>query len=88
LKIIHYLAQIGTFSTEGSATTVSMSDDTDAPPQRIIKRTLTITTTETWIVTLGPSTEAADRPAVSDTSQDIIDQAIDQISEGDQEDQS
>ena len=65
-----------------------MSDDAAAPPQRIIKRTLTITTTETWIVTLGLPTEAVDRSTVSDTSPDISDQAIDRISQGDQEDQA
>jgi hypothetical protein len=64
-----------------------MSDDVATSPQRIIKRTLTIITTETWIVTLGPPTKAVDRPTVSDTSQDIIDQAIDHVSQGDQEEQ-
>jgi len=65
-----------------------MSDDAATSPQRIIKRTLTITTTETWIVTLGLPTEAVDGPTVSDTSPDISDQAIDRISQGDQEDQA
>ena len=62
-----------------------MSDDAVTP--HIIKRTLTMTTTETWIVTIGPAAEAADRPTASDTAQDIIDQTVDQISQGNQEEE-
>ena len=86
--IARYLSQNGTFSAEESGTTVSMSNDAVTPPAHIIKRTLTIITTETWIVTIGPAAEAADRPTESDTAQDIIDQTVDQISQGNQEEQS
>ena len=64
-----------------------MFDDGAALPHHIIKRTLTITTTETWTVAIGPTLEGADRPPQSDPSQDIIDQPNDPISQDNQEEQ-
>lgn len=64
-----------------------MSNDQAAPPQSIIRRTLTITTIETWIITLGPALETADRPAEPDSTQDIIDQPPDPISQDNQREQ-
>lgn len=60
-----------------------MSDDAAVPVRHIIKRTLTLTTTETWIVTIGPAFEAADQPMEPGTSQDITDQPNDSISQDD-----
>jgi len=58
-----------------------------ATPQSIIRRTLTITTTETWTITLGPVLEADDRATEPDSAQDIIDQTSDLISQDNQEEQ-
>jgi hypothetical protein len=80
------LSQNGTFLTEDSVTTVSMSNDQSGPSQLIIRRTLTITTIETWTITIGTMAEAANRPTVSNMSPDIIEQAVDQMSQGNQED--
>ncbi len=60
---------------------MSMSNDQAAPPQSIIRRTLTITTTETWIITFGPAPETADRPSDRGAPPDIIDQPIDSLSQ-------
>jgi len=65
-----------------------MPNDQAAPPQSIIRRTLTITTTETWTITFGPATETGDRPTEPDPAQDIIDQPHASISQGNQGDQS
>jgi hypothetical protein len=64
-----------------------MSNDQAAPPQSTIRRTLTITTTETWTITLGPALETADRPTEPGPAQDIIDQPNDPISQSNQEEQ-
>ncbi|NTU63975.1 MAG: hypothetical protein HGB05_11405 [Chloroflexi bacterium] len=81
------LTQKVTFTRWKPDTTVRMSDDAAARSQRIIKRTLTITTTETWVITVGPAPEIADRPTESDAAQDIIDQIADPISQDNQEEQ-
>ena len=64
-----------------------MSNDQATPPQPIIRRTLTITTIETWTITLGPAFETADRPTEPDSAQDIIDQPHDPISQDNQREQ-
>jgi hypothetical protein len=64
-----------------------MSDDAAERPQRIIRRTLTITTTETWVITVGGAQVSADQPIESDAAQNIIDQTIDPISLDNQEEQ-
>jgi hypothetical protein len=79
------LTQKVTFVHWKPDTTVRMSDDAAARLPRIIKRTLTVTTVETWVITIGPALESADPPAESDTAQDIIDQTIDPIRQDNQE---
>jgi hypothetical protein len=64
-----------------------MSDDAAEQPPHIIKRTLTITTVETWVITIGLALESVDRPTESDAAQDIIDQTIDPISQDNQGEQ-
>jgi len=64
-----------------------MSDDAAARSQRIIRRTLTITTTETWVITAGQALESVDQPTKSAAAQDIIDQTSDLISQDNQEEQ-
>ena len=81
------LTQKVTFTRWKPDTTVRMSDDAAARPQRIIKRTLTITTVETWVITIGPALESTDPPAESDAAQDIIDQTIDPINQDNQGEQ-
>jgi hypothetical protein len=81
------LTQKVTFAYWKPDTTVRMSDDAAARPQRIIKRTLTITTVETWVITVGGAHVSVDQPIESDAAQNIIDQTIDPISLDNQEEQ-
>jgi hypothetical protein len=81
------LTQKVTFARWKPDTTVRMSDDAAARPQRIIRRTLTITTVETWVIAIGPALESVDRPTESDAVRDIIDQTIDPISQDNQGEQ-
>jgi len=63
-----------------------MSDDAGVRPNRIIKRTLTVTTVETWTITLSWSDTELPRED-GRAAQDIIDQTIDPISQDNQEEQ-
>jgi hypothetical protein len=80
------LTQKVTFTGWKLDTTILMSDDAAERPLRIIKRTLTITTVETWSITLNWSD--AESPHEGDRAdQDVIDQSIDLINQGNQEEQ-
>ena len=81
------LTQKVTFAYWKPDTTVLMSDDAAARSQRIIRRTLTITTTETWVITAGQALESVDQLTKSAAAQDIIDQTSDLISQDNQEEQ-
>ena len=63
-----------------------MSDDAAVRQNRIIKRTLTVTTVETWTITISWSD--TELPREDDrAAQDIIDQTIDPISQDNQGEQ-
>jgi hypothetical protein len=80
------LTQKVTFAHWKPDTTVRMSDDAAVQPNRIIKRTLTVTTVETWTITLSWSDTKLPRED-DRAEQDVIDQSIDPISQDNQEKQ-
>jgi hypothetical protein len=80
------LTQKVTFAGRERGTTIFMLNDLIASSGRAVKRTLTITTVETWIITIGWSEAELLREA-DRAEQDIIDQIVDPISQDNQEEQ-
>jgi hypothetical protein len=80
------LTQKVTFAGWKPDTTVLMLNDLIESSGRAVKRTLTITTVETWTITLSWSD--TELPREDDRAeQDVIDQSIDPISQDNQEEQ-